>query len=168
MAKTSSLFHCLGKAIHDPGRLLSTLNQEISETAVRGMFVTLVAGIYDPVSGQVRLANAGHLPVLRVQRSGEVCEYPSNAVPLGILPEGEFPCTEFELKDASLYLFTDGLSEARTERGARLEMGGLLDLITAHAHLPVEERVRRLVEAVSPTDEVAGDDRTLLLIEQLG
>jgi hypothetical protein len=28
-----------------------------------------------------------------VQRSGEVCEYPSNAVPLGILPEGEFPVT---------------------------------------------------------------------------
>jgi sigma-B regulation protein RsbU (phosphoserine phosphatase) len=125
MAKTSSLFHCLGKAIHDPGRPLSTLNQEISETAVRGMFVTLVAGTCDPASGQVRLANAGYLHVLRVQRSGEVCEYPSNAVPLGILPGGEFPCTEFELKDASRYLFTDGLIEARTERGARLEMGAL-------------------------------------------
>ncbi len=168
MAKTSSLFHCLGKAIHDPGRLLATLNQEIAETTVRGMFVTLVAGIYDPASGRVRLANAGHLPVLQVQSSGEVREYPSNAVPLGILPDGEFPCTEFQLVGASLYLFTDGLIEARTGRGARLEMTGLLELITRHAHLPAGERVRCLVEAVSPGDGMADDDRTLLLIEHTG
>jgi sigma-B regulation protein RsbU (phosphoserine phosphatase) len=48
MAKTSSLFRCLGKKICNPGDLLAMINNEICETSVRGMFVTMIAGIYDP------------------------------------------------------------------------------------------------------------------------
>ncbi len=48
MAKTASLFRCLGKTIRDPARLLSILNREICETTSRGMFVTMVAGLYEP------------------------------------------------------------------------------------------------------------------------
>ena len=62
MAKTASLYRCLGKSEHSPGRLLGRLNEEICETATRGMFVTMVGGIYDPATGLVRLANAGHEP----------------------------------------------------------------------------------------------------------
>ena len=64
MAKTASLFRCLGKTIRDPARLLSILNREICETTSRGMFVTMVAGLYEPSTGMLRYANAGHLPPL--------------------------------------------------------------------------------------------------------
>src|SRR6185295_16982140 len=48
MAKTASLFRCLGKTIRDPARLLTILNREVQETASRGMFVTMIAGLYEP------------------------------------------------------------------------------------------------------------------------
>ena len=64
MAQTASLFRCLGKTMRDPARLMSILNREICETVSRGMFVTMVAGLYDPATGQLRFANAGHLPPL--------------------------------------------------------------------------------------------------------
>lgn len=48
MAKTASLFHCLAKLSHDPAYLLGIINNEICETLVRGFFVTMIAGIYNP------------------------------------------------------------------------------------------------------------------------
>src|SRR5690606_3415974 len=54
MAKSSSLYRCLGKSILDPSRLLAMLNREILETSIRGMFVTMSAGIFDPESRRVR------------------------------------------------------------------------------------------------------------------
>ena len=51
MAKTSSLLHCLAKSHSDPGLLLSQVNNEVCETATRGMFVTIVSGFIDLKAG---------------------------------------------------------------------------------------------------------------------
>ena len=75
MTKTSSLYHCLGKTIHDPGKLLGLVNQEICETGARGMFVTMVGGVYDPSTGIIRFANAGHEPPLHFTARGEFVAY---------------------------------------------------------------------------------------------
>ena len=61
MSQTASLFRCLGKTVRDPARLMSILNREICATVSRGMFVTMVAGLYDPATGRLRFANAGHI-----------------------------------------------------------------------------------------------------------
>ena len=47
MSKASSLYRCLSKTIFSSAELLKILNDEICETASRGMFVTMVIGIYD-------------------------------------------------------------------------------------------------------------------------
>ena len=166
MAKSSSLFRCLGKGLKDPSRLLAMLNREILETSVRGMFVTAIAGILDPRSGVVRLANAGHLPALWMGRDGSPRPYPSLAPPLGIVPEARFPSCELALEDGALYLFTDGLIEARSPGGERLELPGLIDFIRRQRRSPLEERARNLMEAVDAFAAGVDDDRTLLIVER--
>ena len=52
MSKTASLFRCLGKTIHEPNILLATINRELCETAIHGMFVTMVCGLLDPATGK--------------------------------------------------------------------------------------------------------------------
>ena len=47
MSKTSSLFRCLGKTLHEPNVLLATINRELCETAIHGMFVTMTCGLLD-------------------------------------------------------------------------------------------------------------------------
>ena len=47
MSKASSLYTCLSKTIFSPAELISLLNNEICETISRGMFVTMLIGIYD-------------------------------------------------------------------------------------------------------------------------
>lgn len=166
MAKSSSLFRCLGKGLQDPSRLLAMLNREIHETSVRGMFVTAIAGILDPASGVVRLANAGHLPALWVGRDGSPHPYPALGPPLGVVPEARFPSRELVLEGGALYLFTDGLIEAQSPGGERLELPGLIDFIRRQRLSPLEERARKLMEAVDGFAAEVDDDRTLLIVEQ--
>ncbi len=165
MAKTASLFRCLGKGIHDPGKLLAMINREIFETSVRGMFVTMLAGVVDQASGEVTLASAGHLPALHMGCAALIDEYPAKAPPLGISPDSLFPNETFDLQGGCLYLYTDGLLEARMDDGQRLERDGLIRVLKEYASVALSERPRAITDAVVGTDGVLEDDLTLMIIE---
>jgi sigma-B regulation protein RsbU (phosphoserine phosphatase) len=166
MAKTSSLFHCLGKSIHDPAKLLAMLNNEIAETTIHGMFVTMIAGIYDPESQEIILSNAGHPPAIKMHGVMLAEEYPATAPPLGIVPQTEFTNTSFRLgKNNTLYLFTDGLVEARISETERLERDGLLKLLGKFDQKRPIERLQRIVGEVREGQSELADDITLLMIE---
>ncbi len=165
MAKTSSLFRCLGKRIHNPGTLLKILNEEICETAIRGMFVSMVAGVYDPRSRRVRLANAGGPPALLMDARGAAELVPADAVPLGVVPEAEFPLRELDLRDRCLYLVTDGVTEGLAERNGPVEMDRLVALLRDWAGRPPVERLNAVVGALRANENRRRDDLTLLAIE---
>ncbi len=165
MAKTSSLFHCLGKGVTDPSALLAMLNRELSENAIRGMFVTMAAGIFDPETGRGRLANAGHLPVLQLRGDGAFREWPASGPPLGVLPDSRYENLEFRLEEGALYLFTDGVTEARQPGGGELGLGGLKRLIREHAGAPLERRLHQILHGVQGRQESATDDLTLLVVD---
>ena len=165
MAKASSLFHILGRSITDPGRLLAMINREIAETSIRGMFITIVAGISDPAAGRITLANAGHVPVLQFDANEHFEAYPAVAPPLGIAPQLDVPTQDISLRGSSLYLYTDGLLEAPTPGGGRLGEHGLKRLIRRHHGKPPRERVHAIAADAQPAKSAAFDDLTLLVIE---
>ena len=163
MAKVSSLFRCLAKGVGDPAALLTMLNREIAETSVRGMFVTMIGGRYNPQTGQVQLANAGHLPALLVPPRGPIQEFPADAPPLGVLSDTVFVNRELNLAEGALYLFTDGLVEARSAQSGELGIAGFKELIRRHARAPAAQRVQLLLEAVHNAE--IRDDLTLLIAD---
>ena len=163
MAKTAALFRCLGKTIHEPGPLFAVINNEICETASRGMFVTTAGGLFDPGSGRVKLVNAGHEPPLHRQPDGSYVEYPAGAPPLGVLPGGEFPEVEFDLANGTLYIFTDGVTEGYIADGKALEVDGLKALLDATNVLPADRRLATVVGAIDRGSTLR-DDLTLLAL----
>jgi len=162
MAKTASLYRCLAKTIKSPGELLEALNEEICETSTRGMFVTMMAGVYEPESGTARVANAGHEPLLCRTGDGEFSSIPAAAPPLGIVPDSRFPEVEIALQGGALYSFSDGLTEAYTDSGEQLGPEGFKTLIAKLGHLPVDERVEAIITAVGALE--LRDDLTLLAV----
>ncbi len=167
MAKTSSLFHCLGKHIHAPDKLLEVINNELCETAIRGMFVTMIAGLYDPRSRSVRLVNAGNPPAVLVARDGGVRSFEATASPLGIVPGSRFPLAEeIELGDGSLYLFSDGATEGRLEGDEMLGLEGLTQLFAAHRDQTPQARLATIVERFRNGSAKLHDDITILLLEE--
>ena len=168
MAKTSSLFHCLGKHIHEPDKLLAHINNELCETAIRGMFVTMIAGIYDPQTGSVKMVNAGNPPALLFSPGNKVRAIEATASPLGILPNSPFPLApeiHLQAKDC-LYLFSDGATEGYLQEGGEmLGLSGLLKLIMSMHKLAPKDQLRAIVEKFSDASATLHDDITMMLIE---
>lgn len=169
MAKTASLFHCLGKSIPEPGRLMGAINAELCETASGGRFVTMVCGVFDPERGTVRLANAGHEPPLLYRPGSAFIEYPAETPPLGLDPEitgiTEFPETEVRLEHGTLYVFTDGLTEGLLPTGQMLGSEGLRELLTFAQPKPLGPRLAQVLSAVDREGAALRDDLTILAVE---
>ncbi len=169
MAKTASLLRCLGKSIKEPGRLLSLVNDEICETATRGMFVTLIHGVYDPACGHVRLANAGHEPPLVLRSDGSFHAIEADAPPIGIAPtlleEDGFPEVELVLDGARLFVFTDGVTEGFVADGSELGSDGLREMLTARQNEPVDAVLSAVKAVLTDGDAPLRDDITILAVD---
>lgn len=169
MAKTASLLRCLGKSIKEPGRLLAIVNDEICETATRGMFVTLVHGVYDPACGYVRLANAGHEPPLILSKDGTFKAIDAEAPPLGIAPSmlgaESFPETDFNLDDGKLFVFTDGVTEGYIAEGEELGIDGLKAILTDPVAPEMAEVLSSIAAKIGGFGTALRDDVTIIGID---
>ena len=165
MAKTASLFRCLGKTIRAPARLLSILNREICETTSRGMFVTMLAGLYDPASGQLRFANAGHLPpIVRKPHQG-FKSFEASAPPLGILRDTTFPEETVRLENEMFLVFSDGVTEYRYGEEEELGPEGIDMLLNLSEGKPLPERLEDILKELNSGGWRAKDDLTILAID---
>ncbi|GGV04006.1 hypothetical protein GCM10010260_46220 [Streptomyces filipinensis] len=142
----------------DPALLLEHLDKTTS--ALDHSIATCVYAVHDPHLRQCRIANAGHLPPVRVRpgRPPELLELPTG-VPLGVGGVGFSTVTvDFEPGD-ELVFYTDGLVETRHHPlDERLDF--LLSLLDDPAR-PLEETCDFLLRTLHHPDN--HDDVALLI-----
>jgi serine phosphatase RsbU (regulator of sigma subunit) len=112
MASTHALLRDAAPRLVSPGQVLGHVNDMLCADIPAHMFVTCLALVLDPVSGQVEFANAGHdVPYVRTQDG--VKELRARGMPLGLMPgmDYEEKSFQFEPGDCAL-LHSDGLAEA--------------------------------------------------------
>jgi serine phosphatase RsbU (regulator of sigma subunit) len=112
MASTHALLRAAAPRLISPGQVLGHVNDMLCVDIPAHMFVTCLALVLDPVSGQIEFANAGHdVPYVRT-RNG-VQELRARGMPLGLMPgmDYEEKSFQFEPGDCAL-LHSDGLAEA--------------------------------------------------------
>ncbi len=110
---SSVRYHLLSHA--DLNIAMEDLNAEISVSGLGHRFITCVLMVIDPVTNQLTVVNAGHLPPLRRNTAGlvEAIGATESGLPLGILPNQTFQQTVFDLAPGESWLvFTDGVTEA--------------------------------------------------------
>jgi len=114
MVRAISLARLLSREIAEPERILTRLNDELAADNPSGMFVTFLCGAYEPTSGRLALANAGHCrPVLLPAGEAPRWAVRNLGTALGFEPGLEFERTELTLrKGDTLVCYTDGVSEA--------------------------------------------------------
>jgi sigma-B regulation protein RsbU (phosphoserine phosphatase) len=100
---------------HDePGRCLAQTNEVLCTQNPMELFVTVFYGIFDPVSGELQYANAGHTPPL-IRRSDGSIDWlkGSNGLMLGVMPGAKYVTHALNLHAGDrLVLYTDGVTEA--------------------------------------------------------
>ncbi len=165
MAKSTSLLRCLAKSIDDPAALLRQVNAEIFETASMGLFVTIVAGFIEPRTRVMRYANAGHPPPLLHRVGSGFEQAPATAPPLGIMSTLEVTTQYISLAEGTVYLFTDGVTEASDPQGSALGLTGLMAIIDTVTRVAPAQRLAAIVATMEAQSRMVDDDLTLLLVE---
>ena len=114
MAQLHALFRSLTGMSLPLGQIVSHVNRVLCESALAGQYANLVCGLAKP-TGEVEIHNAGHCPAIFVGRGG-VFRIDSTGLPLGMFLETKCSATCVQLESGdTLFLYTDGLSEARNE-----------------------------------------------------
>ena len=167
MAVTRSLFRSISSHENSPQRIVTMINDAMSDMNENNMFVTFFCGVLDMYTGKLRYCNAGHNPpFLFTDKMSTLPVLPN--VALGVLPGIPFREQEIDLTyDDALFLYTDGVTEA--ENLAHEQFG--MDRLEAPLHTrrtavgqldAVKEEIDRFVG-----DAAQSDDITMLFIHYL-
>jgi GAF domain-containing protein len=157
-----------------PAGLVGALG-ELLDGSYTDSIATVLYGVIDSMTGQVRLSSAGHLPPLVARPDGEVEYLKIDGGPLlGCGWQAPYGETQLQLSPGStLVLFTDGVVETRTDA---LDIGlqKLADIVSAASSATpaasgstpsVEEIADRIVAGLCASAE---DDCCLLVLRWLG
>ena len=167
MSKASSLYRCLSKTIFSASDLLNLLNKEICETAARGMFVTMLIGVYDSNKKELLLANAGHEPPLIFNSEKEFSNFEEAGPPLGIMSKIEYKETKVKFSNSSMYIFTDGITEIKDPGGEMLGAEGFQEYIKKYQLEPNNQRLRLIVEDIVKSGKIQKDDLTIVVVDSI-
>ena len=131
MAVTCRLFRTIAEHLHTPAEIVKALNDTLAENNESNMFCTAFLGVLDLKTGNMQYCNAGHNAPVMLASSGEVkfMEVKPN-LPLGLF--GDFPYEGQECditKETSLFLYTDGVTEAENKTKVLYSDERLLDLL---------------------------------------
>ena len=165
MSKASSLYRCLSKTDFSASNLLIQLNNEICETISRGMFVTMLVGIYDSNKKELLLSNAGHEPPLIFSKEGSFSSFTEAGPPLGIMPNTKYTEHKISFSESSMYVFTDGITEIKNPKGEMLGSEGFQNYIKKHQSKPNSERLNIIVSEILNEGHVQKDDLTIVAVD---
>ena len=114
MTQLHALFRSLAGMALPLGQIVTHVNRVLCESGLAGQYATLVCGLAK-ANGEIEIHNAGHCPALVIGRGG-VARIESTCLPLGMFRDTESAgtCVQLESGD-TVFLYTDGLSEARNE-----------------------------------------------------
>ena len=168
MAVTRSLFRTLAGREKSPAKIVTQMNESMSDMNESNMFVTLFLGALDMKTGQLDYCNAGHnAPLSLTDKIAPLPVKPN--LPLGILQDFEYQEQSTSLvPDDALFLYTDGVTEAENIHhelfGEKRMEEVLHERRTAQEHL---EAINAAVAAFVG-EAPQSDDLTVLFIHYLG
>ncbi len=134
-----------------PAKMMERINDILGADNPNAMFVTLIIGILDIRTGEIRYANGGHnLPVLITDNGVSFLRGTSGPI-VGIIPDTEYKELHLHLgPNDKLFLYTDGVTEAMNEKG---------DLFSDKALLASLENVKSAPLATA-VETISNDIRT--------
>ena len=172
MAVTRSTFRTVSAHESMPDRIVTIMNKTIADMNKNHMFVTLFVGVLDLPTGRLRYCNAGHdAPLLVGAGIGELpCD--SN-IPVGFMPTWKYSLQEAQIfTGTTIFLFTDGLTEAMDADNAQFQMERINDVASralANQQQEPHQLIDQMTDAVHQFvgDAEQSDDLTMMAIQYI-
>ena len=163
MAVMKSMFRSEAHRADSAAGIVETMNRNLGEEYKGGDFVTMFVGILDLKTGFLDYCNAGHEAPLVAGRPLDV----KRNLPVGALSDWNYEGQQTQLKSGDmLFLYTDGLSEAKNSTGELLGRKRVQQLASEHYQDTAQQLVGLMEAEVHrhAGDAEQNDDITMLAI----
>ena len=171
MMQAATCFKTLARPNRKPSEILSEMNRILFQGNDGKMFITCFLAIIDRSTGQMEFANAGHNPPI-IGRNGHYIPLNcSTGFLLGVMREPIITDQRFQLQIGDiLFLYTDGITEAKNEEGQFYGGKRLLQVLNKQ---PIKDIVRLRYTILSDVKSFIGnapqaDDITIFSIQLIG
>jgi len=148
MAELKGVLLALSKHVASPSGILLQANDFVKNYFERGMFATMTYCVFIPSKKTIRFARAGHPPVILVRnRKAEMIQTPG--IGLGLSGRDEFKKIlkeeEVRLKKGDVvFIYTDGITEARNKMGEEFGESALIELVKESADLSAQDALKKI------------------------
>ena len=178
MSVVVNIFRMVAKEGFPPAYIATKLNDALSTENENGMFVTMFIGEIHLRTGRMDFCNAGHNPPLIIDRPlsphapsrPSFIEMEANA-PIGLWPDLEFVSESIEnIKNRTLFLYTDGLTEAENLSREQFGEERLLDFFNKRPYQDAKQTISLMNAAITAYvgEAEPSDDLTMLCIKVKG
>ncbi len=167
MAMIRSLFRSVTAHEERADQIMQQMNDPLTEQNEQDMFATLFIGVLDMETGVLNYCNGGHnAPVLVHKKDTRQLEVLPN-LPIGIMGGFEYADQTIQIQRGdTLFLYTDGLTEAENKVHAQYGEERMLKLLTTTDGMPPRNIVETFQKDVNSFVNGApqSDDLTMLAI----
>ena len=132
MANASSVFRSLAKLEKPLSTIARYVNNQVSDSSYQGMFITAVIGKINLKTHEVEYINHGHEPIMVFDKDYNFEYIKSSLPPLGIMKfddDSFFQTSIKNIKDKTLLIYTDGVTEGYLKNDQELGAVGFENLI---------------------------------------
>ncbi len=173
MTLTKGFLRALANVSGSPSQVLTQVNRLFYESVDRGMFISMVYGIFDMRNHRLTLARAGHNPVImRKSGASEVQTVNPGGMALGLDPGDAFARSieqqEISFQSGDLFVFyTDGFPEAMNKKNEEFGEERLAQSVAKHATQSAEEIMSGIYQDVKTFTGTAKqhDDMTIVVVK---
>lgn len=168
-AKLQATIRALAPDLPSLSGLGQKLNFIFCRDSLPNLFASVVYLEVQPNTGSVRLVNAGHLPPIIV-RGAQLEKTEKGGMALGLSTQAVFQEQHIELHTNDMvFVYSDGVTEARNEQGAFFGEQKILDLLPQLATCAPQQIGERLLAEI---DRFIGyarayDDITIAILKRL-
>jgi len=171
MAVAKTLLKVIAEQGFEPGEILEKVNNNLAEDNESCMFVTLFLAILDIRTGVVVYGNAGHNPPVFINGNSASFLPAVNEPVAGGMPDMSYTTNKMTLaKGDSLFLYTDGVTEAMNTNMALYSDERLLDYLSSNSFTNVTDMIQAVNSSVTEFagDTEQSDDITMLALQYKG
>jgi sigma-B regulation protein RsbU (phosphoserine phosphatase) len=149
-----------------PEELCERVNTILCGHISEGRFISFFYCVVDSEVGSLTYANAGHFPPALIKADGTLIRLTSGGPVLGVLPAGTYESGSVGFGPGDrLILYTDGITEARSDTDEEFGDDRLLSMALEHRACSAPALQARLVDAVATfTGRRFTDDATLIVL----
>jgi sigma-B regulation protein RsbU (phosphoserine phosphatase) len=161
-------FQMYALEVRSPSGVLARLNREFCRLITTGEYITAFYGVLNPRERRMTYAKAGHpYPILFRNNTGKHELLDAEGFFIGMFEEALFEDVGTSLEPGDrLFLYTDGVIEARNGTGVCFEIGHLVSILAHQQGAPCDAVVEEILKQLSEftRKERFDDDLCMVLL----